>query len=211
MHDLAFSVETAKTVKHAASPELALTIAIHDRAGRDIRSLSLTAQVWIEANERVYSREEKERLVDLFGDEARWDRTLRRMMWARTSVVVPAFASQTLADMPLPCPWDFEASVTRYLFSIAGGSIPITLQFSGSVFWMDENALQIAPIAWTSEARFALPGAIYRQTLDHYYPNRVPLALRRDVFERLQRYKTATESPTFDAALERLLPDERLA
>ena len=211
MPDLTFAIESAKAVKYAASPELALAVAIHDRAGREIQSVSLTAQVWIEAKERVYSKEQKERLVDLFGDESRWDRTLRRMMWARTSIVVPAFESLTAVDMPLPCPWDFEASVTKYLFSMADGAIPLTLQFSGSVFFTHEGALQIAPIPWTSEARFALPVSIYRETLDHYYPNRVPLALRRDVFERLERYKTMTESASFEAALEKLLPEEKRA
>ena len=211
MRDLAFSIEGAKPVKHAASPELALTVAIEDRAGRDIQSVLLAAQVWIEAKERTYSNEEKARLAELFGDEARFDRTVRRMMWTRTSVVVPAFQSHTSVDLPLPCPWDFEASIGKYMFAVAEGSIPITLQFSGSIFLKHQGAVQIVPIPWTSEARLSLPVAIYRETIDHYYPNRAPLALRRDVFERLHRYKMATESPTFDAALEKLLPEERLA
>lgn len=211
MPELSFAIEAAKTVKHAASPELALTIAIRDRAAHAIQSVLLTSQVWIEAKDRVYSKEEKQQLAELFGDEARWDRSVHRMMWARTSVVVSAFESHTSIDMPLPCPWDFETSISKYLFFLTGGSIPLTLQFSGSVFFTREDALQIAPIPWTSEARFALPAAIYRETLDHYYPNRMPLALRRDVFERLQRYKTMTESPSLEAALEKLLPEERLA
>ena len=198
-------------MRHAASPELALEVAIDDAAARDVRSVLLSAQVWIEAKERAYSSEEKARLVELFGDSNRFDRTVRRVMWTKTSIVVPAFRSHTSIDLPLPCPWDFEASISKYMFAISEGSIPITLQFSGSIFLADAGSLQIVPIPWTSEAKLALPIAIYRETIDHYYPNRASLALRRDVFERLHRYKMTTESPTFDAALEKLLPEERRA
>jgi hypothetical protein len=42
--------------------------------------------------------------------------------------------------------------------------------------------------------------------MDAYYPNLACLHLRRDVFDRLYRYKIERGIPTWEAALEGLLP-----
>jgi hypothetical protein len=42
--------------------------------------------------------------------------------------------------------------------------------------------------------------------MDTYYPNSAWLCLRRDIFERLYQYKTRHGIPTWEAALERILP-----
>jgi len=42
--------------------------------------------------------------------------------------------------------------------------------------------------------------------MDHYYPNTAWLCLRRDVFERLHRYKVERAIPTWEQALESIIP-----
>ena len=42
--------------------------------------------------------------------------------------------------------------------------------------------------------------------MDLYYPNSAWLSLRRDVFERLYQYKMQRMAPTWEAAIESLLP-----
>ena len=42
--------------------------------------------------------------------------------------------------------------------------------------------------------------------MDAYYPNTAWLCLRRDVFERLQQYKTARGIPTWEQTVESMLP-----
>ncbi len=42
--------------------------------------------------------------------------------------------------------------------------------------------------------------------MDHYYPNGAWLRLRRDTFERLAEFKRQHGIPTWEEALERLLP-----
>lgn len=42
--------------------------------------------------------------------------------------------------------------------------------------------------------------------MDAHYPNLAWLCLRRDVFDRLYRYKMESGAPTWEQALERLLP-----
>jgi hypothetical protein len=47
--------------------------------------------------------------------------------------------------------------------------------------------------------------------MDIYYPNTAWLCLRRDVFQRLYRYKIAHAIPTWEQALERMLPQNEQA
>jgi hypothetical protein len=81
--------------------------------------------------------------------------------------------------------------------------------FSGTVFYAtDEGTLQVAQIPWDKEARYRLPVQVWKQMMDIYYPNSVWLSLRKDVFDRLYRYKVRRGIPTWEQALESILPDE---
>jgi hypothetical protein len=66
--------------------------------------------------------------------------------------------------------------------------------------------LQVAPISWDKETRFRLPVKVWHDMMDTYYPNSAWLCLRRDAFERLYRYKTFHGIPTWEQALETLVP-----
>ena len=68
--------------------------------------------------------------------------------------------------------------------------------------------LQVAPISWEKEARFSLPVKVWREMMDAYYPNTAWLNLRRDVFDRLYQYKMQQGMPTWEQALESVLPVE---
>lgn len=58
------------------------------------------------------------------------------------------------------------------------------------------------------EAKFKLPIKVWRDMMESYYPNNVWLNLRRDVFERLYQYKIQRGIPTWEQALESVLPVE---
>jgi Family of unknown function (DUF6084) len=45
--------------------------------------------------------------------------------------------------------------------------------------------------------------------MDSYYPNTAWLCLRRDVFDRLNQYKTQHGIPTWETLLESLVPAEK--
>jgi hypothetical protein len=94
---------------------------------------------------------------------------------------------------------------------LKGGDVALRLLFSGTVFHEDDRgALQAVPIPWEREARFRLPVRVWRALMDHYYPGSAWLCLRRDVFDRLHRYKVRAGLPTWELALERLLGEEGL-
>ena len=210
MPDLRFQVKGAEAVAFAAQPLLALKLHIQNaRAEETIHTVALRAQIQIEANRRQYDADEKKSLRDLFDQPERWGQTLRPMLWTHSSVVVPSFQGETQADLQVPCTFDFNVAATKYFHAISDGDIPLNLLFSGTAFYIDpDGSLQVSPISWNSEARYRLPVRVWREMMEHYYPNSAWLCLRRDVFERLYDYKVQHAITTWEQMFELLLTDE---
>jgi hypothetical protein len=210
MPDLGFSLEGADVIAYAATPQLALKLRItNGDAEQPIHTVALRCQIQIEATRRRYSAQDQTSLLDLFGAPDRWNQTLKTLLWTHASVVVPAFRGNTLVDLPVPCTFDFNAAATKYFHGVSDGEIPLCLQFSGTVFYAQtDGGLQVAPISWDKEARFKLPVKVWRDMMDSYYPNSAWLCVRRDVLERLYEYKVRHGIPTWEEALQDLLPIE---
>jgi hypothetical protein len=210
MPDLNFEVENAEAVPFAASPLLAFKLRISNRfADEPIHTIALRCQIMIDPARRRYQEEERERLRDLFGEPERWGQTVRPMLWTHASLVVTSFTGSDVVDLPVPCTFDFNIAATKYFAGLTDGEVPLNLLFSGTVFYAtDEGTLQVMQIPWDKEARYRLPVQVWKQMMDIYYPNSAWLSLRRDVFDRLYRYKVRRGIPTWEQALESLLPDE---
>jgi hypothetical protein len=211
MPDLSFAFESAEPVQFAAQPLLALRLRVENANPEElIHTVTLRAQIQIEAPRRQYSAQEKQHLLDLFGQPERWSQTLRPMLWTHASAVIPSFAGSTTADLQIPCTFDFNVAATKYFYAVSDGDIPLNLLFSGSIFYADsEGTLQVAPVPWNKEARFRLPVRVWRDMMDLYYPNSAWLYLRRDVFERLYEYRMQRGIATWEQALEGLLAEEQ--
>jgi len=207
MPDLNFTVESAESVPFAAAPALSLKLKVtNPQPDEAIHTIALRAQIQIESTRRRYSDAEKAKLLDLFGEPDRWSRTLRSMLWTHASVVIPGFAGSTVADLQIPCTFDFNVAATKYFHGVSEGDIPLNLLFSGTVFYaLPDGTLQVAPIPWNKEARFRLPVQVWRKMMDEYYPNSAWLAIHRDVFERLYEFKVRNGIPSWEEALDRLL------
>jgi uncharacterized protein DUF6084 len=211
--DLTFQVEGAEAVAHAAAPLLAFKLRISGGGtsadGQPlIQAISLRCQVRIEPVRRSYQPAEEEGLFDLFGETGQWSRTLHSMLWTHTGINVPSFSGSILVDLPVPCTSDFNVAAARYFQALAGGEAPLSLLFSGTIFHLDgRGLLQVAPISWDKEAAYRLPVRAWKEMMDLYYPNTAWLHLRKDVFERLRRYRSGKGLSTWDAALEGLLEE----
>jgi hypothetical protein len=207
MPDLSFLVESAESVPFAAAPTLSLKLTVtNPQSDETIHTVALRAQIQIESTRRRYSDAEKANLLDLFGEPDRWSRTLRSMLWTHASVVIPGFAGSTVADLQIPCTFDFNVAATKYFYGVSDGDIPLNLLFSGTMFYaLPDGTLQVAPIPWSKEARFRLPVQVWRKMMDEYYPNSAWLAIHRDVFERLYEFKVRNGIPSWEEALDRLL------
>jgi Family of unknown function (DUF6084) len=209
MPDLQFEIEGASAIPFAAVPTMAFKLKVTNaRANESIHTVALRCQIQIEASRRRYSSEEQARLMDLFGEPDRWSQTLRTMLWTHANLVIPSFSGATTSiDMPVPCTFDFNVAATKYFEGLTDGDIPLQFQFSGTVFYaLADGTLQVAPISWEQEAKFKLPQQEWRTMMDTYYPNSAWLSLRRDVFDRLYKYKMENGIPTWEQALEEMLP-----
>ena len=131
---------------------------------------------------------------------------MKNMLWTHASIVAPAFQGSAVVDLPVPCTFDFNVAATKYFHGLGEGDVPLNFLFSGTVFYGDGEALQVAPIPWDKEARFRLPVKAWHEMMDIYYPNTAWLCLRRDVFERLHEHKVQNGIPTWEQLFETMLP-----
>ena len=205
--DLKITVEGVEVVPFAATPTLGFKLCVVNRNRAEvIHSVVLKSQIQIEVARRQYSAADQERLRDLFGEPARWGRTLINLLWANTSTVIPQFTGSTTAVLQVPCTFDFTVATTKYFDGLAEGEVPVCLMFSGTVFYEDEEANpRVAPISWDKEARFRLLVKVWKEMMDAYYPNIAWLCVRRDVFAGLHRFKMDRGIPTWEQVFETML------
>jgi len=205
--DLQLTIEGADVVQYAATPLLSFKVRISSSADSEIiHTIAMRAQIQIEVTRRKYDPSEQARLLDLFGEPDRWGQTLRNMLWTHASVVVPRFKGSVMAEIPVPCTFDFNVAATKYFHGLTSGDLPLCFQFSGNVFYQgEEDTLQVAPISWDKEAKYRLPVKVWKDLMDAYYPNSAWLALHRDTFEKLLQYKMRGGIPTWEEAIERML------
>jgi hypothetical protein len=207
MPDLNFRVEDAQAVQYAAAPLLSFRIRASNNGDEQaIHAVVLRAQIQLEVTRRHYSPKEQAKLQDLFGEPDRWGQTLRNLLWTHAIMVVPPFAKETVVDLPVPCTFDFNVAATKYFHGLLEGDLPLNFLFSGTVFYPgQDDRLQVSPISWEKEAKFKLPVKVWKDVIDHYYPNSTWLHLRRDVFDRLYQYKVRHGIPTWEQVVERVL------
>jgi hypothetical protein len=203
--DIHFQIEGAEATPNAASPQIAFKVRVTNEEPEPIHSIALRAQVQIEPVRRRYTAPEQERLKELFGEPERWSKSLHPLLWANINVSVSSFTGSTLIDVPVPCTFDFNVAVTKYIYGLESGDLPTTVLFSGTVFYGGVMALQVSQIPWDRDANYRVPVRVWRQMMDLYYPNTAWIALRRDVFDRLYEFKSRNGIPTWEQTVERML------
>ena len=207
MPELDFTVESAEVLPYAAVPTILFRLGIHNAVeGEEVNSISLRSQIRIAATQRRYGPEEQAKLRELFGDPHQWKDTLRSVLWTNTNTIVPRFSGGAVFEMPVACTYDFDVVGTKYFAALEGGEVPLEFLFSGTVFyWSTSGALQVVQIPWEKEAKFRLPVQIWRDMMEHYFPNSAWLRVRRDTFDRLYDYRSRNALLTWEKTLESLL------
>ena len=205
---LGFTVLACEPLPHAAAPSLRFSLGI-DAQGAAVRSVMLDVQIRIAATQRQYDEAEQAQLGDLFGEAHRWAQTLRNLLWTQATLVVPPFDGSTVADLIVPCTYDFDVAAAKYLAGLHEGEIPLELLFSGTVFYVGAaGAIQINRISWNAEAAHRLPVRVWRETMDHYFPHSAWLRLDRDAFERLVAFRARNALTSWEAVVDALLKEE---
>jgi len=204
--DLNLEVLSASAEPDTLVPILNFRLRIGEAEGHRVDAISLRCQIMVEATRRPYAPVEQEALLDLFGPPSRWGRTLKTMLWTHANTDVPGFTGSTEVNLPVPCTHDLTVSAGKYFFALEAGDVPLMFQFSGTVFWRDdEGSLQVAPIPWTKEAPFRLAVSTWRSLMEEHDPGGAWLLLRRDTVDQLNRYKSHRGLPGWDDAVMRLL------
>jgi hypothetical protein len=205
--DLQFSVESAEVLPYAAVPTILFRLGISNAVeGEEVNSISLRTQIRISATRRRYDDAEQGKLRELFGAPHQWKDTLRSVLWTHTNTTVTAFSGGAVFEMPVTCTYDFDVVGTKYFAALEDGEIPLEFLFNGTVFYRGATgALQAVQIPWEKEAQFRLPVGIWREMMDHYFPNSAWLRIRKDTFDRLYEYRSRNALLTWERTLESLL------
>jgi hypothetical protein len=206
---LSFGVTDAMAERYSAAPVVNFAISIERSGGGPVRSILLDTQIQIAARRRPYGEAEQASLVELFGTPERWGTTLRTLLWAQTTLVVPPFTDFAEVTLPVACSYDLEANAANYLSGLQEGEVPLEFLFSGSVFYAGPGGLlQTARISWEQEAEYRLPVSVWREAMDRHFPGAAWLRLGRPAFDRLRAYKAEHGLRTLEDAVERLLGEE---
>ena len=205
-----FEVLGARPIRHAAAPTLTFELDVRERSRRPVYMIALTIQVMIEPARRRYDDATRERLVELFGPPERWAVTTRSLVWCKLDVLVPAFTGSTTVDVPVACSYDLELAAAKYLHSLPDGEAPLALHFNGTIYYPgDDGGLQMLLVPWNKSIDFRMPVSVWRETIDHFYPNTAWLALHAQTLEWLQREKLRRGLPTLDGCVRQLLDEAR--
>jgi hypothetical protein len=204
-----FEVLGARAMPYSAVPTLLLDLQINERSGRSLYMIALTVQLMIEPARRVYDAETRAHLEGLFGPPERWAVTTRSLVWAQLDVVVPAFTHTTIVPVPVACNYDMEVAAAKYLHALPDGEAPLALHFNGMVYYAgDDGALQMVLIPWSRSIDFRMPVAVWRETIERFYPGTAWVALHEDTLRALERRRVGDGMPTYDDCLRSILREE---
>jgi hypothetical protein len=208
MPDLDFKILGIEPDARGLTPLLNFKVEVtNSPATETIQAVILHAQIQIQSTQRKYQAHEKEKLADVFGAPERWGDTLRTKLWALVHTTVRSFSGSATALLTIPCTFDLNVMATKYFYALEDGEVPLLFLFSGTIFYEAEDGrMQVQQISWNKECAYRMPVRVWRELMDHHYPNMAWLALNREVFERLYAYRRAHGIPTWEQTIEQLLP-----
>jgi hypothetical protein len=203
-----FTVLGVEPEKFTAAPTLIFRMGVTDSEAREVYTVALSTQILIDPARRTYDPETRELLLDLFGEPERWTATTTTFQWARIDMLLPSFNGAATFDLRVPCTYDLEVAATKYFYSLPGGHVPLTLVFSGTIFYKgDDGRLQIVQIPWDLSTRYRLPVKAWREMIDHHYVSSSWIRLHADTLDRLRRRTVKRGLPSFDATVANLLDE----
>ncbi len=201
-----FAVVGVRAMRHAASPALLVDLQVSESSGRQVYMIALTVQVMIEPARRGYDDETRGQLAELFGPPEQWAVATTNLVFAQVDVLVPAFTGSVTVPIPLACHYDLELAAAKYMHALPDGAAPMAVHFNGIVYYpADDGGLQMTLLPWNRSIDFRMPVSVWRETIDHYYPNTAWLGVRRQTLEQLAQEKLRRGLPTLDACVSELL------
>lgn len=211
MTELDFEIVDVHPEPYAAVPTLTVRLRITESTGAQMWAVALRCQVRIEPQRRRYADEEKDRLLELFGDTGRWAETLHPFQWTYCTAMVPGFTRDIELDLPIECTYDFDVAASKYMHALRDGEIPLVVLFSGTAFVKGGTGVSVEQIPWHKEAKYRLPVSEWRRLMDLYFPNSGWLRMSQETIEALARFRSARALPSWDQTFAALLSEAREA
>jgi len=184
----AFEAIAVTVDRYAAAPMLTLRLRVADP--EPVHALALRCQVRIDPQRRPYTDDEAARLADLFGSRRRWSETLRPFLWMHTSTVVPGFTGSTDVELPLALTYDMDVAAGKYFQAVRDGGIPLSLMFSGTVFYQGVSGFRVARIPWDTDVAFTMPAVAWQEAMDTFFPGVGWIMLPRETVDELLRVRS---------------------
>lgn len=204
---LRWRIEDVAADRLAVVPALLFRLAIDSASGEKVQSVLLATSVRIATPLRGYDAQTRARLVGVFGQPHQWRDSLRELVWTQATVVVPAFTGATTVDIPVTCSADLDLAAVSYLHVLREGDVPLRFLFSGTMFYLDgAGRLRTAQIPWEAEADFTLPAGTWHRTRERYFGDDGWLRLPRETYDRLAAYRARRAFPSWQTAIDSLLP-----
>lgn len=209
MPDLRFEIISSRVRQYAAVPTLVFDLQItNDTPDEEVYAAALKCQIIIEATKRQYDAETKGRLYELFGEAERWNETVGTTFWQIITVPVPRFTDQTVVEINVTCSEDQAIAAGKFFYGVRDGIVPLAFLFSGTLFFKDgEGNLQITLIPWEKEASCKMPAILWQEMMDAHFPNSRWLQIRKDIYDKLVKYKSQNNFQTLENCLEDILEE----
>jgi Family of unknown function (DUF6084) len=210
MPDLKFEIISSNVKPYAVQPTLSFELKITNGVvDEEVYAAALKCQVMVEAIKRTYNEEAKDKLHELFGEPFRWDETLKSFFWTIVNIPVPRFTGSTVVEVIIPCSEDQALAAGKYFYAVSDGNVPLAFLFSGTLFYKNGSGdLQVSLIPWEKEAFCKMPANLWQKMMDIYFPNSRWLRVRKDIYDKLVRFKAQSAFPTLETALESLLEND---
>jgi len=203
-----FAISGVEAEPNAATPLLRFAVSVTDASGRDVYTIAAAAQIQIDADRRAYDPETRRRLLDLFGEAARIPATAGSLQLGRVDTLVPSFNGNGTFTIALPVSADLELAAGRYMASLPGGTVPLTFNFNGTIFYGGENdRLRMTLVPWSCSARYRLSVATWRAMIERRYAGSGFVRLQPDTLERLRLRRAERGLPTLEATIGALLAE----
>jgi len=207
MPDLDFRIVGVEAAARGLTPLIQFKLEVTNTPETEtVQSVMLQAQIQIQAPQRAYDAPEREKLFEIFGTPDQWGQTLRTKLWTHANANIRQFSGRTEGILPVTCTYDLNVMATKYFYALNGGSVPLLFLFSGTIFYLNsENRLQVQQVSWNKECTYEMPVTVWRELMDHHYPNSAWISLDRNIFDRLYEYKRRHGCATWEKTMECLL------
>ena len=189
MTRLSFAVLDVRPEAYAVSPTLQFRVRVAETTGETVHAMALRAQVRIDAQRRHYTEAEREGLVDLFGEPARWGHTLKPLLWGHCSTMVQGFQDAREFDLPMAVTYDHEVAASKYLHALVDGEVPLSLSFGGTVFTRGGTGFGVEQISWDHDVDHRMPVAVWDELVRQHFPGGGWLRLQEETIAELRRFK----------------------